>query len=273
MTEPTTVLREGTAPGQTLTAEIQFAGPMVGKPRFDAVDKAKRNLVLEPHTVTVREARSTGVDLTTFGFAALPHRSSSIARAGQPDFQTRYESELVEWVRDVARTPHVFPHSEGFMLRGGDSSAKPARFAHMDFTAQAASDIAKLVARRNAFDVAYDDFAIFQTWRVLLSPPYDSTLALCDGRTVKETDWLAYEAVTGPEDEPGNVTSGRIGRWDESPQWFYFADLRPDEVIVFNGYDSRQPYALNVLHSAVSLDSTQSPRVSVEARFIAYFGD
>ena len=71
---------------------------------------------------------------------------------------------------------------------------------------------------------------------------------------------------------PDNVYLMKVGTFNPRHRWYFFSGLDDDEVIIFNGYDSRGP--LNVLHTAFDYgksEPTATYRASIEARFFAFF--
>ena len=76
-----------------------------------------------------------------------------------------------------------------------------------------------------------------------------------------------------PYNEPGNEFESQFARFNPEQRWYYFSDLRPDELIVFKGFDSDPARFAQPLHNSIDLPTEgAAPRVSVEARFFAFFG-
>ncbi len=144
----------------------------------------------------------------------------------------------------------MLPQRTGLLLRFGErskeqGSAKPARFAHLDYTTEWAHRFVSLVKTwEKASPEPYRRFAIYQTWRATSEPPQDNTLALCDGRTVANDDTVEFDVAIGPEDVPGNTFVSRVCKHNDAHEWYYFSSLTRDEVIVFKAFDSAAPDAL-----------------------------
>jgi len=120
----------------------------------------------------------------------------------------------------------------------------------------------------------YRRFAVYQTWRVLSQPPQDNTLAICDGRSVPASDAVVFEAVVGPKGVPGSQFKARICKYRADHRWYYFSNMYPEELLVFKGYDSEIPLAMNAMHTAFenpAAGPNAIPRESIEARFFAFF--
>jgi len=121
----------------------------------------------------------------------------------------------------------------------------------------------------------YRRFAVYQTWRVLSLPPQDNTLAICDGRSVPAADAGVFEAVVGPKGVTGSQFKARMCKYRPDHRWYYFSNMYPHELLVFKGYDSELPLAMNAMHTAFdnpAAGPNAIPRESIEARFFAFFG-
>ncbi|KAL2281632.1 hypothetical protein FJTKL_11520 [Diaporthe vaccinii] len=111
-------------------------------------------------------------------------------------------------------------------------------------------------------------WAFVQIWKPLKTLVRDP-LALCDSSTLSKEDWrfrqaedpnISYSLLTHPEKE-------------EKHAWYYVHEMKPNEMFLFKGCDSRQGepgftgYA--GAHTAIVLPDSQDkpPRESIEARF------
>jgi hypothetical protein len=75
-----------------------------------------------------------------------------------------------------------------------------------------------------------------------------------------------------PYDEPGNSFESQFAMFNPAQRWYYFSDLTPDELIVFKGFDSDPARYAQPPHNSADLPGPgAAPRVSVEARFFAFF--
>jgi hypothetical protein len=62
----------------------------------------------------------------------------------------------------------------------------------------------------------------------------------------------------------------QMGLFSPAHEWFYFSGLTADDVLVFQGYDTRHPCP--VLHTSVDNPVPGAgPRVSIECRHYAFF--
>jgi hypothetical protein len=155
------------------------------------------------------------------------------------------------------------------------TAARPAAFAHTDFTPRTAIDMADLILKSQREPLPkFRGFALFQTWRAVTPPPQDTLLTFCDPRTVKDEDCLLVESIIGPENEPGNVFQMRMGLSRPWHRWYYFSGLTASDVIVFMAHDWRRAQQPNVLHTSFAnphAGPDSVPRASIETRLFAYF--
>ena len=96
-------------------------------------------------------------------------------------------------------------------------------------------------------------------------------LALCDQRTVSESDWVVGKTISKKTPDPVPFVSS-VGNGHQ--RWYYFSDMTPDEVLVFKQYDSDASQPMGCLHGAFKLHGVPAdvvPRASVEARMMAFF--
>ena len=248
---------------------------------IDVRDFSRTNMRFEPHEVQVRDARDLErLSLEREGFVLAEHDS---AVAGSRDLEVLgrdYHAEMCEMLKALTGARDVLPQRSGLLLRFGErsketGSAKPARFAHLDYTTEWAYRFVDLVTGWEAASLdPYRRFAIYQTWRATSEPPQDNTLAICDGRTVADADTVEFDVTIGPEQIPGNTFVARVVRYNGAHEWYYFSNLERNEVIVFKAFDSDVPDTLNAAHTAFddpTAPADAAPRASIEARFVAFF--
>jgi len=267
---------------RSVRAPIYYSVPTHERLHIDVRDFSRTNMRFTPHTVEVRDARATQdrLSLEREGFVLAEHRS---AVAGSRDLERLgrdYHAEMQEMLKVFTGARDVLPQRTGLLIRFGErskeqGSAKPARFAHLDYTTEWAHRFVALVTGWERASLApYRRFAIYQTWRATSTPPQDNTLALCDGRTVAGEDTVEFDVTIGAEGVPGNTFVSRVCLYSAAHHWYYFSNLTRDEVIVFKAFDSDAPDALNAAHTAFddpTAPADAAPRASVEARFVAFF--
>ena len=277
---------------RSVEAQLHYAGELEGTPRFD-LDAKQTRIAFEPHKVTIYDARPIGdqFSLDREGFALVEHRSdiaiSAEMRALNSDHEMEsnpvndaYHREVAEFLRQVTGARDVIGQRSGLIVRTSIAAknrtwAAPAGFVHLDYVPETARMFREIsIAGEGIVIAPYRRFAAYQTWRVISQPPQDNTLAICDGRSVSPDDAVVFDAVVGPPGKPGSQFQARMCKYGPDHKWFYFPDMHPGELLVFKGYDSKIPNAMNAMHTAFNDPSAgvgAIPRESIEARFFAFF--
>ena len=169
------------------------------------------------------------------------------------------------------------PQGKGLIKRsmaGTETETGPARWVHMDYTTAAARKWVEWIEGWEGLPLRhYPRFAVYQTWRCLTPPPCDNTIAFCDASSLASDDCIVFDAcLREPYDEPGNSFESQFAMFNPAQRWYYFSDLTPDELIVFKGFDSDPARYAQPPHNSADLPGAgAAPRVSVEARFFAFF--
>jgi hypothetical protein len=284
-----------TQPNQALSSvevTLNYAGPTNGKPYF-GLEAYESNISFEPHQVQIYDARliQDQFSLDREGFALVKHTCAAISdprirtanathEMGRSEVNDAYHREVAEFLRRLTGAREVIGQKSGLIVRTSLQAKKrtwapPAGFVHLDFTPEAAEMFRDISIEAEDVRIApYRRFAIYQTWRVLSQPPQDNSLAICDGRSVPASDAVVFHAVVGPKGVPGSEFDARMCKYRPDHGWYYFSNMSSDEVLVFKGYDSEDPHAMNAMHTAFdnpAAGPNAVPRESIEARFFAFF--
>ena len=250
-------------------------------------------LKFDAHVVSIRDARpiQDRFSLDREGFALLRHES---AVAADPELRNAnrthemvrsaindaYHREVADFLRELTGAKDVIGQKSGLVVRTSTQAkertwAPPAGFVHLDYvpaTAEMFRDLSLGSEQRSVGE--YRRFAVYQTWRVLSPPPQDNTLAICDGLSVPASDAVVFNAVVGPPGVPGSEFQARMCKFRSGHRWYFFPDMNPNELLVFKGFDSENPEAMNAMHTAFDnpgAGPNAVPRESIEARFFAFF--
>lgn len=267
-----------------VTSSINYLGEMNELPVFYSEKYHLNNLVLEPHTVEIRDARHLPdePELEINGFTLIRHETKVRDFEDRDEATRVYRPEVEQLVLEltgadkVVATNAVLRWSE----RAGDTSrfvnSRPARFVHVDYSRRSFDDFARTHLADDPYveDRLERRYVAYNIWRVLTPPPQDVPLAICDARTAHTDDVTEGEAVI---DAPG-VPEMRFGSslYHASPahRWFYFSDMRLDDALVFKAFDSDRQRVQGCPHSAFNhphCSQNVPPRASVEIRAYAYF--
>jgi len=198
-----------------------------------------------------------------------------------------YAAEVCEIVRGLTGADLVIPMGGQHRTSGrtGATIQPPAGEAHVDFNPRSSHMVAERVYQSRMPDgPGYDRFIAFSLWRPLSPPPQDWPLALCDYRSVDDSEGTPNTKVdvdvipTGDAlfaDIPGeeDMVAASIFFHNPAHRWWYFPDMTNDEVIFIKFFDSDQSHAWRALHTA--FHDTSRPdaneRHSMEFRGVAYF--
>jgi hypothetical protein len=256
---------------------MNFSGPIEGRARVDVGDWSRTNMSLEPHDVRIHDARPAagGLSLDREGFILVRHEAGLSADCDMAAEAAGYLDAVSTFLGELTGASLVLPQGTGLLKRANKAGAiGPSRWVHMDYTPAAADKWIGWIEGWEGRELRhYPRFAILQTWRCLTPPPCDNTLVMCDASTIDASDCITFDAaMRAPYDEPGNSFESQFSRFSRGQRWYYFADLMPDEMIVFKGFDSTPGWDAQPLHNSVDLPGDGAvPRVSVEARFFAFF--
>lgn len=241
---------------------------------------------LPGRAMQITDARPLETDLDREGFVLVRH-VSAVDDFDLIQADAAVDQQYVEEITDLlARTTGA---SRAFMLGGGKkrygeseaeklaslSNAKPARYPHADNTDVSSVELVDMLA---AFvpdlDVRrYSRWALYNLWRATTPPPQDFPLAVCDARTLAPSDEVTVKAIT---EEMGSAIRHDTTGYLHNPahRWYYFADMTPDEVLVFKAHDTDVRRARRVPHTAFTdptCPSGVATRASVEMRGLALF--
>jgi len=281
------------AEAQDVRAILGYAGTFEGRARLDTENPARSNFALEPHEMLIRDARALpGVHtLARNGFEFVRHDSRTArdpalfdeanSQQVRPSGRLgRYSDEMIEFLRERIGATYMVPQVGSFIARASARAPKrtwagTADMVHLDYTPEAADLFMNWNSETSGVKPPpHRAFAFIQTWRAVSKGPQDNCLAICDGASVPPEDGVVIDAAMGPCDVPGKCFPFRLCRHRDDHQWFYLADMAPDDLLLFKGFDSREPHSMNAMHSAFTnplAGPDAEPRRSVEARFIAFF--
>jgi hypothetical protein len=156
-------------------------------------------------------------------------------------------------------------------------STVPGRFVHCDYSRGPMGSmywLDRVLPEEEAQWRRHRRFAIYNVWRALSPPPYDTPLALCDVRTLRAEDRVAADCVCDTEDMPEWRFENSLYRYHPDQRWFYFSHLDAVTSLIFKGYDSDAALTDGVPHSAFDCPDCPADapaRESVDERVIAFF--
>jgi hypothetical protein len=112
-------------------------------------------------------------------------------------------------------------------------------------------------------------FAIINVWRPIVGPLQQFPLALGDAESLHEEDILATDLIY--PDRVGEIYSIA---YNPAQRWFYFPEMRRDEVVLLKTFDSDPARARFSAHGAFADPNFPDPKVlreSIEIRALVFF--
>ena len=147
----------------------------------------------------------------------------------------------------------------------------PASRVHNDYTEHSGPErIREVLGAEQAAAMAAMSVAQINVWRPISGPVKRSPLAVLDASTLAPNDLLATDLVY-----PDRIGEIYHLAYNTHQRWYYFPEMRRDEVLLIKGYDSRHDgRARFTPHAAFQLPHTPPgapPRESIEVRTMAFF--
>uniref|UniRef100_A0A7S4TBG3 Uncharacterized protein n=1 Tax=Alexandrium monilatum TaxID=311494 RepID=A0A7S4TBG3_9DINO len=246
-----------------------------------------------PTETTMHNGRllSPPATLETTGFSLKTWPTQCKDFSNDEEVAKMYYPEMRELVKAASGADRVFIFDH--TVRNTDNtnlnaaaggSAAPVPRVHCDYTATGAprrlmqfanarvySYLRKRVLTEEDFkELSAGRFAFINVWRNIVDTPVErSPLAVCDTRSVPESDHFLYELLF-----PDRTGENYSLRFSEAHKWYYYPRMVKDEALVFKVYDKQEDGPRFVFHTAFEdpLTKPSSPaRQSIEVRAIAFF--
>lgn len=228
---------------------------------------------------------TTGFELQQWPTAVQDFRN-------QPEVEHVYYEEMRALIKRVSGADRVliFDHTirdteqKSLNVSKSSDSAAPVLRVHCDYTAVSAPRRLMQFGRTGVYshvrkrtlneedikELATRHFAFINVWRNIREEPIErKPLAVCDCRSVPETDRFLYELVF-----PDRVGENYSLKHSENHKWFYYPRMTKDECLIFKVYDKKEDGSRFCFHTAFDdpLTKADSPgRTSLEIRAIAFW--
>jgi hypothetical protein len=264
---------------RTVAAPIAYVRDTGARPRYYANAHEKDTIVVDPVTMPIADIRGEASSLDVEGCMLVRHRSEVADFSDPEQIALIHVPEIEALLKDVtgcdavAVVPRgVLRFSEKSGKTGSSDNSHPARFAHVDVSAETGVQFRAQSAPEGK---ALVRSAQYNVWRAISGAPQDVPLALCDARTVAGPELIKADAIFDP---PGGAPEfsfeGYVVAHDPGHRWLWFSDMTPEEVIVFKTRESDPERAQCIPH--VAFDNPEAaavapPRVSLEMRATSYW--
>lgn len=277
----TRINQETSSRSDAIDAELSYMQPMAEKPVRYLCEPPPRtpemNWQFDRRQVRMRNARMVLDQLSLEKQGFVVHRRNPPAIDFDDEQQVRsiYYPEVEQIVRDVtgASSVLVFDHN----VRSGSKEERrkrgafpPARNVHADYTLKSGPQRLRDITGRDFAGSGTEYAQIINVWRPIRHAVEDDALALCDAASIAESDLAATDLKY--VDRTGEFYSVTF-----SPRhrWYYVPRMEPDEIFVFNCFDTRNPSRTNCVPHAAFHDPdaplNAAPRESIEVRTLAFF--
>lgn len=158
---------------------------------------------------------------------------------------------------------------------------------HVDQSYDHARNILNAQFPDEAEQIVQKRWALVNVWRPLVNTVSRDNLALCDARTVDDSELVPLKGDIPVSDKASRPNgwnwtskSKSIELWavnanPEAHKWYYCSKLTPQEGVLFKQFDSkRKGVSRRTPHTAFVCDEDDGPtRQSVEARMLLIWDD
>jgi hypothetical protein len=227
----------------------------------------------EPHQKSVANARNIHTTLDNEGFVLARHESSIRNFYDKDEVEKIYYPEMKTLAKQVtgAKSFRVLGHitrNEADVSEGKGLGAH--RLVHSDFTPALTHRIREFGPNP---ELAKGRLAIFNIWRRFDVGHTDAPLAVCDRRSISPEDLIPtdlhnYGGSNGFELEIYQALHS------DQHRWFYYPEMKINEVMIFKTLDSEMDPFVPTLHSAFDHPNCpeDSPsRESIETRVLCFY--
>ena len=264
---------------QYLAEACELAVYYASSPGKDAQFKVDQGMKV--YSVEVENARSRQSAIDSFdgqdesGFDLIKHQSQVSDFLDKQSIETTYEGELRQLVKSHTGCYRVefFDHTVRASdpeLRETKQIREPATLVHNDYTASSGFVCLNENLGEEAEALSKTRFQIINIWRPLVDPVENYPLALCDKRSISAVDLIDAERRA-----PNHIGEISLATYNPSHRWFYFENMRPDEVLLFKTFDSNcQGKNICSIHTAIDLPDAPAnaqPRESIESRAFVFY--
>ena len=260
-------------------ATVGYARRTAQRPYFYANAHEKDFVPLAPEEVAIVDARGLDCTLDREGFTLVEHKSAVADLTDLDQVTAVHRAEIADLLRQVTGCDHVAMTPMGilrFSERLGENAAHdnshPARFVHVDIAREAA---AAMRAKGAPQGRTVTRSAQYNVWRALSGAPQDVSLALCAWPSIAPEDLIDCDAIFDPLDGSAEWSfANYLLAANPNHRWYYYADMTPDEAIVFKTSESDPARAQLMPHGAFDnplAGPDAPPRVSLEMRGTCYW--
>ena len=231
--------------------------------------------------VEVMDARSHGNSINSqyrlndSGTILYTHQSAVSNYLDKDQIKQIYEAEIETLLKTKTGgyRVHIFDHTvraSNAAIREQKQVREPATLVHNDYTANSGLQCLRENLPEEAEQLSNGRFQIINVWRPLVDPVESFPLAFCDATSIVTTDLVDTERRA-----PDHVGELILVTHNPDHRWFYFPNMRPNEILLFKTYDSLPEGRLGCgAHTAIDIHGTPTdakPRESIESRAFVFY--
>ena len=197
------------------------------------------------------------------------HRSTNVRDfSDERAWRPVYDAELMGLLKEQigARDVIVFDHT--VRIDDPNAARRPARNVHNDYnTAGAEQRLIDLVGENRAEDFHKAGYGFVNVWRPIEHVIQSSPLGFIRPASMDADDWMDIGLIY--PDRFGQILGVAA---NPNHEWFYKSHMTPEEIVLFNIFDSTgRPH---LAHSALDMDGDETapvPRKSIESRTLVRY--
>ena len=254
----------------SVRATLNFAANRNDGGRHCNTDDSKTFLELDPHEVTITDARGleSAPRFDREGFVLADHPVADPQWFDEDWIDAVYAqtcNDLVKRLTGARETLQFHRPLKRIVdpdVRG--EHMHTAGFVHVDHPREVGLQISEMFAGARGLGIKRG--TLFNVWKAITPPPQDRPLTVADRRTVPTDAHVVGVTV----DEGGDVPYVIMAH-DERMKFYYFSNMTADESIVFTGIDFDADNPLGCAHSAFLHPDSGVSRSSIESRVIAIY--
>ncbi|MEM1230009.1 MAG: CmcJ/NvfI family oxidoreductase [Pseudomonadota bacterium] len=184
------------------------------------------------------------------------------------DWQAAYDTELQALLKSKIGAAEVIVFDHTVRIDDPSAERRPARNVHNDYNrAGAEQRLIDIVGANRAVMFEEAGYGFVSVWRPVERRIQSSPLGFIRPASMRPDDWMDIGLIY--PDRFGQILGVAA---NPAHEWFFMSQMTPDEVVIFNIYDSRGRPQL--AHSALDLPSDAeaiTPRKSIESRTLVRY--
>jgi len=262
-------------------AVLNYLAPTTERPRTYTYDppngEPQSTVVHVAHKLPIRDARPIAAEFSLDRHGLELVEQTSAARDFYDDDEVKrvYYPEAERILKDVtgASRVFIFDHTTRRRVPGAqdqrDKIRQPVSRVHVDHTAKSGPQRVRDLLADEAQELLRGRVQVINLWRPIRGPLRDAPLAVCDARTVAPEDLVPSDLVY-----PHRIGETYSVSYRPTHRWFYFRNMRADEVLLLKCYDSetdgRARFAPHTAFTDPETPPDAPPRESIEIRALVF---